>query len=548
MMTKWGLGLLFAGVWGTTAWAGESSGGGGAVVCYDARKEITSARLYDYFESDAKSWGFDRQLGAASLSYPEKVRQAIQRFRIIDSFLAGILDNELDFFLTNHAFVGGQLTGISDADPDVLPEVGCEIEQAAMQRTPQVPGDKYFMLSQRIWSALNSDDKAGLVLHELLYKYAREKFKLSNSRTVRYFTAFLSDDHGALPPKPLAYLELMQKLGMKPTFFGYHGKVFNVATLRFYETGDISTAQFADNHDHWVKLRSIDSVDVQIGPSLQFHANGQIKEIKLLKPATLDLNGISTLWRPGSYSFYADGTVASFAVGQRPMFWRLWQQEVELTGGGTFYPDGAPTNLTVSRTDGFHLPIGDFTVESKKLIVDFDRETNITKIRHASDVGAGLSISYGKTRYVAIQAVFGSPGRIALLEGLSRVSYELGTCQTQLALEPLLQSAAHVYKLYSRAVLRENGLPAEIQGRFTDYKKLVYSLCVNEDSLVFRKSNTDSIAVKFHSTQVPTLGVLWKKTLLRFDDGKNHYAQGAVEFTPEGTVVCTDDLCNAAPQ
>lgn len=60
---------------------------------------------------------------------------------------------------------------IQDSLVRVFPR-GCKIEQIAIQKEPAFPEDKRFTVSKDLWDLLDEDNKAGLVLHEIIYREA----------------------------------------------------------------------------------------------------------------------------------------------------------------------------------------------------------------------------------------------------------------------------------------------------------------------------------------------------------------------------------------
>lgn len=197
--------LLLAGLFlivGMVAKAGPiTSGGGDAVVCYadPLRITIVSVQMFDHWEQDQVlhySGGVD--LGGPGLSIQDKIILATDRINNFDTDLASYIktvalslaDNSSTFLVT-----AATLPEIDDAHPLVLPNLpNCYVEQFAVQYKDLVSGQRRFAIADKFYShaATSNDTKAGLLLHEAIYRYAISKGSVTNSDGVRYFNYAIS--------------------------------------------------------------------------------------------------------------------------------------------------------------------------------------------------------------------------------------------------------------------------------------------------------------------------------------------------------------------
>lgn len=171
--------------------------GGHALVCRDPDRRIRSAELFDYYEARVQS-GLVAKLGDDALPYPDKVRIALARLAVHSPKRAARYLEQAQSFVADATFLSpeeARLRPIPDRDADVgnLIEAppGCAIEQLAIQHIPKYPSDKRYFVQAEIWSALDEQSRAGLVLHEVIYREALDSFQ-TNSLNARYFNAFLS--------------------------------------------------------------------------------------------------------------------------------------------------------------------------------------------------------------------------------------------------------------------------------------------------------------------------------------------------------------------
>ena len=74
------------------------------------------------------------------------------------------------------------------------PGADCEIIQTAYQREPILPFHKRYNIKAEVWSLLKVQVKAGLILHEVIYKEAHERGHTVSDRT-RQFNGLLATNH-----------------------------------------------------------------------------------------------------------------------------------------------------------------------------------------------------------------------------------------------------------------------------------------------------------------------------------------------------------------
>jgi hypothetical protein len=168
---------------------GDQVGNGGkVVVCRNAEEEITWIRLLDFYESEilyALTHNFEEG------SHLQKARGAVQILRSVDPQRMARYSEAIDTFFDNVKFVNSPLMETPDSDHIVAPPEGCKVEQAVIQLKPNFPSDRLYTINQNLWNHLDSDNQAGLILHEIIYFGAIPRGH-QNSIGVRYFNAHVS--------------------------------------------------------------------------------------------------------------------------------------------------------------------------------------------------------------------------------------------------------------------------------------------------------------------------------------------------------------------
>jgi hypothetical protein len=176
-----------------TAWAnGGSSGGNGgdAVVCRTGDGSIRSAELLDFYEAKVQR-GFGQDLGNAGLTALEKVDYVLSRLARYSPERAERYRVQAHAFFENAKFVRGiDLVDIPDSEHMIFPR-GCAVEQIVIQKKPELPQDKLYLVNADLWDRLSKNHQAGLILHEVIYTEAME-FDHPDSRRVRYFNSVMS--------------------------------------------------------------------------------------------------------------------------------------------------------------------------------------------------------------------------------------------------------------------------------------------------------------------------------------------------------------------
>lgn len=178
--------------------AGQGTGNGGDVlVCKNESDEIISVELYDYFEAKEKRTSFSLETGDPELDYIGKVKFVLEKVRRLDPNRANLYEKWFKEFLDKSvtSFTNKELSDIPDTGEVLIPQ-GCEIVQIAHQNEP-LPGEYRYIIRKDLWELMDEANKAGLVLHELIYREAKYDNSLvhNNSRRVRYFNSTISSRH-----------------------------------------------------------------------------------------------------------------------------------------------------------------------------------------------------------------------------------------------------------------------------------------------------------------------------------------------------------------
>ncbi len=328
-----------------SAQAGKETGNGGdAIVCHNALGH-KSVELYDHYEATARH-GLAIDLGKARLPVEDKLAIVFDRLDRINPGRANLYRSWFSKFYQEAEFLRGvTLIDIPDTGDGYIPS-NCKLEQAAVQRVPKFPGEKRYTINQDIWDWLDNDARAGLILHELVFREARsQRNPHGNSINVRYLNTLLSST-AVEKMKLREYIELLLLLeieqadaqGGVPIVLWSSG-ASGPAKVTFHSDDLVESALTVGQTEYaheWrgLKLRA----NVGYGTSestVRFHPTGVIaSEINLL---------------PQGFSFKAGMTDVrvDVVVGAGGFSW----------GSLSFHPDGKARKVSGSGGVQFALPV-----------------------------------------------------------------------------------------------------------------------------------------------------------------------------------------------
>lgn len=195
--------------------------GGDALVCYTdtTKTKISSLEMFDYWEQrQVNPSAGPIELGDAKISIQDKINLVVNRMGTYDPELAAEIKtialsiaNNLNAFLVSQ----DQVPEIFDANPKALPQnSNCFITQFAIQWQNTEDGIRRFYISKDLFNhtVVSNDTKAGLILHEAIYRYAIVHGAF-NSDGVRFFNFIAATS--LIPKNNLtAYVNLLNKSQM----------------------------------------------------------------------------------------------------------------------------------------------------------------------------------------------------------------------------------------------------------------------------------------------------------------------------------------------
>lgn len=272
-------------------------GNGGDVIYCKHPESPPQVELLDLYEARTIR-GIHADWGKGNRNVMSKVRHAIQHLEPLANGMKAQLWKWAQNFMDEALFLPDVvLRDVPDSGHVAIP-AHCQIRQIAIQIEPQYPEDHRYIVDQDLWDRLGNDSKAGLILHEVLYRLALQ-WDHKNSITARYFNSYLfsgkiSDFN---PQEFFDYLRMIRipvvniggvelDLFALDTCFGsYHWNQPNHDQFIFGPSGDLLKYTNQYYCPKVVRLKQGEVTMLDHSLTLTFYPGGQLKTL----PAKGDL-------------------------------------------------------------------------------------------------------------------------------------------------------------------------------------------------------------------------------------------------------------------
>ena len=199
--------LSFLGAESTLLAGNETRNGGDAWVC-----ESGMISVLDY--SEAGDAHVDLDLGPPQGGYKEKIVYVLNRLKRLDPKRARLYHQRIkDLFAGEGKVVYYFLPFPNIPDSHHHQDLShCRLEQVAYQVHPNRPGGTRYFFFRKTWDRMDDLNKAGLILHEIIYREALE-FGHTDSVRARKFNALISS---RLMDRlsSAGYLEILKELAL----------------------------------------------------------------------------------------------------------------------------------------------------------------------------------------------------------------------------------------------------------------------------------------------------------------------------------------------
>ncbi len=277
------------------AWAGgdKAGNGGDAVVCRASGGEVQSIELLDFYEARVER-GETLSL-SASKSLDENMEVLFERLGFHDTFFRDRLKSWYQTFDEESLFLSGvELVDIPDSNHLSFP-VGCKVEQVAVQRKPQFPGEKFYKFNKDLWDRMDSANQAGLILHELMFRnltlYAQKAY---DSTFIRYLSSTIAGNYLS----GVSYFDYVQILSkqLEIPYTNQNGYLVPIKSVSFDENKALVSYQYELPSGGVISISGEFSIELAPGGKLHFRlsSNDEVVATPIgLKNGGLVYRGVS---------------------------------------------------------------------------------------------------------------------------------------------------------------------------------------------------------------------------------------------------------------
>lgn len=193
--------------------AREVGNGGLVVYCTDFNGVRISSELLDFQESRTLL-NLPVRDDLRVLPMDAFIRETLKALFRLDPERAVRFSKWNTEFSSESTFLSDiELLDTNDFDSIAIP-TGCSLKQAAIQRIPLFPEEKRYYFSKSVWENLTDTDRAGLKLHEFVYRDAIAAGQ-TNSRRTRLYMGYLTSS--LLPnSNQIDYDDRLSRISLKP--------------------------------------------------------------------------------------------------------------------------------------------------------------------------------------------------------------------------------------------------------------------------------------------------------------------------------------------
>lgn len=187
----------------TITFASDKVGNGGDIIYCPNGKSM----LLDYYEGYNLPVNFVIANRENEKGFKKIVRSILERWKELDEHFvdsiastANLMMYEIENYenLPNYrshsVFFSSLLPDVNDEEQLLRPPANCTQEQLAVRYSNDIPMAPEFIINPDLWNKLNSFHKAGLILHEAIYKYLVSEYNHKNSIKTRSLNRIISSD------------------------------------------------------------------------------------------------------------------------------------------------------------------------------------------------------------------------------------------------------------------------------------------------------------------------------------------------------------------
>lgn len=229
----------------------EERGNGGKVLVCENQNDF-DVELLDLFEArEISEWNFTLNLDEKRLNYMDKVKLVLERVKKFDPYRSARYEIARSQFEANAKFLhNADLPNTVDVGLTSIPD-SCQLIQIAIQLKPELPGQKLYTIDGDLWEKLDENNKAALVLHEIIYGEASERMHIDSTK-VRYFNALLTSNE-LLNYTQNQFDDFLSVCNLLESGEEFDEIVFDRKTIRRYPSGSFQSGQVLVGNQNYIR-------------------------------------------------------------------------------------------------------------------------------------------------------------------------------------------------------------------------------------------------------------------------------------------------------
>lgn len=324
------------------SWGGDEKGNGGNVLVCQNNQDVTY-ELLDFYEARV-IYNYKTDLNYENEPWQNLVQKKIQQISIVSPLRAADYTKLLAEILENKIFLkDGEFVSSEDAGPVLIPD-NCKIKQIASQFVHPVSKKRFFYFNLDVWNQLDSFQKAGLLLHEIILVEAIESGHQTSKRA-RHLNALVnSQDFHQLSQKDFRDF-IQSEIGFRYSDYeNFWVEIFDEngspRINKWYPNGNPKYVFTKPNSKIcwglacWLASRSQD-----IQPDLSFYESGHLKAGYAIQ-GQINIEGQIVEFKD-LYYFHDDKSISRINItSDSPFIFDRWGQKIQVVGRATFYLSG----------------------------------------------------------------------------------------------------------------------------------------------------------------------------------------------------------------
>lgn len=169
----------------------EIGNGGGALICKYDLVGVTEILFYDEYEARFR-YDYDVTRSPGDMTPQESAVAFLESIKKFDPELFEIAAGYARSFIGDAALlVDSRFLNTTDIGFGFLPS-NCQYIQLIIQKPPVFPGDQRYWVDFDHWQLLTNNQKGIAIVHEVLYRHARETNPdMSSSEGLRHFVGLI---------------------------------------------------------------------------------------------------------------------------------------------------------------------------------------------------------------------------------------------------------------------------------------------------------------------------------------------------------------------